>query len=65
MRKIYFVGLLIISTIFISCAPVTISKCITDYTYDGDKVRNEYTECIGQTPEKMPPIQLKHQELYE
>jgi len=49
----------------VSCAPVTLSKCRTDYIYDGDKVQSEYRECITQTPEKMPPVHLKHQELYE
>ena len=65
MGKFFWVGLLIVSAVCISCAPVTISKCIKDYKYDGDKVQNEYSECITQTPEKMPPLHLKHQELYE
>lgn len=47
------------------CSPVKISKCITEYSYEGDKIVEEYTECIEQTPEKRLPIHLKHQELYE
>ena len=65
MKKIIFLFLIIPITVFISCAPITISKCIKNYKYDGDKVQSEYTECVNQTPEKMPPIHLKHQELYE
>ncbi len=49
----------------VGCSPVSISKCVTEYTYDGDKVVMEYEECITQTPEKRLPIHLQHQELYE
>jgi hypothetical protein len=49
----------------IGCSPVKVSKCVTEYSYEGDKVVDEYTECIEQTPEKRLPIHLKHQELYE
>ena len=65
MKKLFFVAMLIVMAMSISCTPVTISKCITDYNYDGDVLRKEYKECITQTPEKMPAVHLKHQELYE
>ena len=48
-----------------SCSPVTIQKCVKDYKYDGDKLKSEYTECVVQTPDKLPPLHLKHQELFE
>jgi hypothetical protein len=48
-----------------ACAPVTLSKCIKEYKYSGDKITSEYSECITQTPEKTTPVHLKHQELYE
>jgi hypothetical protein len=66
MKKIFiFMAVLLFAFSLMSCAPITISKCIKDYKYDGDKVSSEYTECITQTPEKTPPIHMKHQELYE
>jgi hypothetical protein len=49
----------------ISCAPVTLSKCIKEYRYTGDKLTGEYSECLTQTPEKTSPVHLKHQELYD
>lgn len=65
MGKFFWVVLLIVSAVCVSCAPVTMSKCIKDYKYDGAKVLSEYSECVTQTPEQMPPLHLKHQELYE
>ena len=65
MKRFYLLGLVVGGAVVVSCSPVTVSKCVKDYTYDGDKIQSEYRECITQTPEKMPPIHLKHQELYE
>lgn len=51
---------------FASCAPVTVQKCYEEYRYGEDgKLKQQYKECITQVPEKMPPIHLKHQDLYE
>ena len=50
-----------------SCySKVTIEKCYEEYRYGEDgKLKQQYKECITQVPEKMPPIRLKHQDLYE
>ncbi|MDY6830921.1 MAG: hypothetical protein SWC96_03630 [Thermodesulfobacteriota bacterium] len=58
---------LVIGLLFVlsSCAKVTLTKEITEYKYEGDKVIETYREAITQTPEKTFPIHLKHQELYE
>jgi hypothetical protein len=46
--------------------PVHITKCIKDYKYDDkNRITSEYSECINQTPEKVAPMHLKHQELYD
>jgi hypothetical protein len=65
MRKFFWAGLIIVSIFCVSCAPVTLTKCIEDYKYNGDKLIMKSSECVTQTPEKMPPLHLKHQELYE
>jgi hypothetical protein len=66
MRKYLFLAIFILVTsLVMSCAPVTITKCIEEYRYDGDKIKSKYKECVTQTPEKMPPIHLKHQELVQ
>ena len=49
----------------VSCSPVTITKSITEYSYDGDKLVQEYQETVVQTPEKRLPMTLRHPELYE
>jgi hypothetical protein len=59
------VMLFIVCLTMVACTPVTIQKCHKEYKYDGDKLVSEYSECVNQTPEKMMPIHLKHQELYE
>lgn len=64
-------GMLLLGSLFClvflaSCAPVTVQKCYEEYKYTEDgKVKQRYKECITQVPEKMPPIHLKHQDLYE
>ncbi|MBA4349597.1 MAG: hypothetical protein C0415_06395 [Thermodesulfovibrio sp.] len=63
--KIIFLLILLLAFSLISCAPVTISKCAEDYKYSGDKVISVYKECVAQTPERIPPLHLKHKELYE
>ena len=63
MRKLFLV--VVLGFILAACSPVTIQKCHKEYKYDGDKIMSEYTECLTQTPEKMLPVHLKHQELYE
>ena len=66
MRKHLFLTILILAIpLVISCSPVTLTKCIEDYSYDGDKIKSIYKECVTQTPEKLPPIHLKHQELIQ
>jgi len=57
--------LVMLVSVGLGCSPVKISKCVTEYSYEGDKVSQEYTECIEQTPEKRLPVHLTHQELYE
>jgi len=65
MKKIILLFILLLAFSLTSCAPVTISKCVEDYRYNGDKVISIYKECITQTPERIPPIHLRHKELYE
>jgi predicted small secreted protein len=66
MKKTVLVTLLILAFSVAACSPVTIQKCQKDIKYDKDgKKLAEYTECVTQTPEKMSPLHLKHQELYE
>ncbi|MFA4828244.1 MAG: hypothetical protein WC855_06475 [Thermodesulfovibrionales bacterium] len=60
--------LLLISLLAISafaCAPTVVSKCRTDYAYEGDKIKSTYQECITQNPGDKPHITLKHQELFD
>ena len=52
-------------SVLASCSPVTVSKEITEYKYEGDVLVETYKEALTQTPEKTLPIHLKHQELYE
>ena len=66
MKKLYFVAMILVSFTLVACAPVTVQKCYKDYKYDENgKLKQEYNECITQVPEKMPPLQLKHKDLYE
>lgn len=66
MRRIIIVlTLLLVAILIMACMPITIEKCTTDYTYRDDKVASEYKECITQVPEKIPPIHLKHADMYE
>lgn len=52
--------------VLLSCAPVQVEKRYTEYYYDKEgKLVKEYTESVVQTPERMPPIHLKNQDLYE
>ena len=47
-----------------ACAPVLISKCQKDIVYDpAGKAIGEYTECVNQTPNSLPPVHLRHDEL--
>ncbi len=65
MMKRFFV-LMFCVLFLVSCAPVTVQKCYEERRYGEDgKLKQKYTECITQVPEKMPPIHLKHQDLYE
>ncbi|MDP3110843.1 MAG: hypothetical protein Q8M71_01920 [Thermodesulfovibrionales bacterium] len=60
--------LLLISLLAIlafACAPTVVSKCRTDYAYEGDKIKSTYQECITQNPGDKPHITLKHQELFD
>ena len=59
--------ILLLCVLFLtSCAAVTVQKCYEEYRYGEDgKLKQLYKECITQVPEKMPPIHLKHQDLYE
>ncbi|OQB56767.1 MAG: hypothetical protein BWX99_00389 [Deltaproteobacteria bacterium ADurb.Bin151] len=65
--KVFVCSIMFMFVLFLlmSCSPVTIQKCVKDYKYDGDKLKSEYTECVVQTPDKLPPLHLKHQELFE
>lgn len=65
MKKIILLFILLVALSLSSCAPVTISKCTEDYKYSGDKLINTYKECITQQPESLPPLHLRHKELYE
>jgi len=66
MRKHLFLAILIlVIALVMSCSPVTLQKCIHDYSYDGDRIKSIYSECVTQTPEKLPPIHLRHQELVQ
>lgn len=65
MKRTFILLLLLMVLSTVSCAPVTLQKCVKEYKYNGDKVTSEYTECLSQTPEKNSPVHLKHQELYE
>jgi hypothetical protein len=66
MRKIVllFVSAVVLG-LLTSCAPVTVSKKITEYKYDNNVLVETYEESLTQTPEKTLPIHLRHQELYE
>ena len=65
MRKFVLLAV-VLSLGLISCAPAQLEKCVTEFSYDSNgKVSKEYKECITQTPSKVMPINLKHQELYE
>ncbi|MDO9289514.1 MAG: hypothetical protein Q7T83_12085 [Thermodesulfovibrionales bacterium] len=60
--------LLLISLLAIlafACAPTVVSKCRTDYAYEGDKIKSTYTECISQHPGDKPVISFKHQDLFD
>lgn len=64
MKKI----LLLVSLLAIfafACAPTVVSKCRTDYAYEGDKIKSTYQECISQNPGDKPHITLKHKELFD
>lgn len=66
MKKLYFIAMILFLFMLTACAPVTVQKCYKDYKYDeSGKIKQEYSECISQVPEKMPPLQLKHKDLYE
>lgn len=62
-RTLLFVLLLGISAF--ACAPTNISKCRTDYAYEGDKIKSTYQECVTQNPGDKPHITLKHTELWD
>ena len=62
MRLTIIAGLLLF---VVSCAPVTVTKELTEFKYDGDKLIETYKETITQVPEKRLPITLRHPELYE
>jgi hypothetical protein len=59
--------ILLLSVLFLaSCAKASIQKCYEEYRYGDDgKLKQQYKECITQEPERMPPVHLKHQDLYE
>ena len=66
MKKLFLFSVVMSLIVMFACAPVNIQKCYTDYKYGNDgKVQSEYKECITQVPERMPPIHLKHQDLYQ
>ena len=58
--KVFVSSIMFMFVLFLlmSCSPVTIQKCVKDYKYDGDKLKSEYTECVVQTPDKLPPLHL-------
>lgn len=63
--KNYLFGIILLFAFFlVSCAPSAISKCYTEYTYEGDKVKTQYVECINQS-QKLMEIDLKNKDLYE
>ncbi len=65
-RTIFLLVIIVVSISVMSCAPVTLQKCIVDHKYDASgKIQSTYSECITQTPEKTAPVHLKHQELYD
>jgi len=65
-KQYFFILMMFVAFTLAACAPVTVQKCYTDYKYDENgKMKQEYKECISQVPEKMPPLQLKHKDLYE
>ncbi len=66
MLKRVVLGCLVLGGVFLAgCAPVKITKCKIEYKYENGQKVMEYSECIEQVPEKMPPIHLKNVELYE
>jgi hypothetical protein len=67
MRKISMLLMMMSYLLLVACGtPVGIQKCYTDYNYYQDgKVKQEYKECVSQTPEKMPAINPKHKDLLE
>lgn len=67
MKKQFILLMLVVFCLsVISCAPIYIEKCYYETKYDaaGHEV-GKYSECIKQQPESMPPIHLKHKDLYE
>ncbi len=63
MRKLMIAAALLL---FLSaCAPVTVTKSVTDYTYENGQLVQEYKETITQVPESRLPITLRHSELFE
>ena len=62
-RTLLFISLLGITAF--ACAPTNISKCRTDYAYEGDKIKSTYQECVAQNPGSKSNITLKHNELFD
>jgi hypothetical protein len=59
-------GVVILIAFMLSCAPVSVQKCYSEFTYGQDgKVVKEYKECLTQVPERLPPVHLKNKDLYE
>jgi hypothetical protein len=49
-----------------ACSPVQVSKCAKEIVYDqAGKAISEYNECVTQSPNSLPPIHLRHQELLQ
>ena len=49
-----------------ACSPVQVEKCTKEIVYDqAGKAITEYSECVRQSPNSLPPIHLRHQELLQ